>query len=283
MDPREAIEKLDLFGYCIIENLLSAEQAIQLEQAFCEQHQEPAYEPWKSVEQWNGSEYLYETLYGLLLREQRSWEIVGHPLVLEVARHFIGADAFIAQDLGGTKWNKPGSSSAGSVHVDDGRFFVPPLPEMPCMINTMWMISDFTVENGATRIAPFSHKARQLPPPYVRSTDPFMIPAAGPRGSLLMWHGNTWHAQAANTTADSQRLSINLSYRPAWWNHPKRASHDDPGGGLHPVPALPLELYEGMDPELQRLVRYCVGTHTSLPPAENEIVAPHAPGDGARR
>ena len=262
MDAQEAIEKLDLFGYCILENLLSVEQTIQMERAFYEHHQDPAYDAWKSVEQWNGTEHLYETLYGLLLREERSWRAVSHPLVLAVVRHFVGDDACIGQDLGGTKLNKPGSSSNGSVHVDDGRFFVPPLPEMPYMINTMWMITDFTEENGATRIAPFSHKARQKPPPYVRSTDPFMIPATGRRGSVLLWHGNTWHAQAGNTTADSQRWSINLSYRPAWWNHPKRASYDNPEGGLRPVPPLPPELYARMDPELQRLVRYCVGEPT---------------------
>lgn len=262
MDLQEAIERLELFGYCILEDLLSGEQTIQMEQAFYEQHRDPAYDAWKSVEQWNGTEHLYETLYGLLLREERSWEAVSHPLVLAIVRHFVGDDVFIAYDLGGTKWNKPGSSSGGSVHVDDGRFFVPPLPEMPYMINTMWMITDFTVENGATRIAPFSHKARQKPPPYVKSADPFMIPATGSRGSVLLWHGNTWHAQGGNTTADAQRMSINLSYRPAWWNHPKRASHDNPGGKLHPVPMLPLEQYERMNPELQRLVRYYVGEET---------------------
>lgn len=204
----------------------------------------------------------------MLLREECSWEAVGHPLVLTVVRHFVGDDACVGYDLGGTKWNKPGSSSSGSVHVDDGRFFVPPLPEMPYLINTMWMITDFTVENGATLIAPFSHKARQAPPSYVKSTDPSMIPATGRRCSVLLWHGNTWHAQADNTTVDTQRLSINLSYRPAWWNHPKRASHDNPGGNLHPVPPILLEQYKRMDSDLQRLVRYCVAeTETSARPA----------------
>ena len=52
-----------------------------------------------------------------------------------------------------------------------------------------------------------------------------------------------------------ERSGINPD-RTAWWNHPKRASHD---GGLHPVPPVPTELYERMNPELQRLVRYYVG------------------------
>jgi len=129
----------------------------------------------------------------------------------------------------------------------------------------MWMITDFTAENGATLIAPFSHKARQMPPPYVKPTDPFMIPATGRRGSVLLWHANSWHSQAGNTTDGAQRLSINLSYRPAWWNHPKRASHDNPSGALHPVPPIPPELYERMDPELQRLVRYYVGAEADTP------------------
>ena len=260
MDAREAIEKLDLYGYCILEGRLSRDETEELEQAFYDQHRDPAYEDWKAVEQWDGTAHLYETLYGLLLREEGSWEVVGHPVVLEVVRHFVGDDGCVGYDFGGTKWNKPGSKSIGSVHVDDGRFFVPPLPEMPYMINSMWMITDFTEANGATRIAPFSHKARQLPPADVRADDPFMMSATGTRGSVLLWHGNTWHAQAGNTTVDHQRMSINTSYRPSWWNHPKRASHADPGGKLHPIPPVPLEHYERMPAALQHLVRYHVSS-----------------------
>lgn len=51
MDAQDAIDKLDLFGYCILEDVLSEEQTIQMEQAFYEQHQDPTYDLWKSVEQ----------------------------------------------------------------------------------------------------------------------------------------------------------------------------------------------------------------------------------------
>ena len=168
MDAREAIEKLDLYGYCILEGLLSRDETEELEQAFYDQHRDPAYEDWKAVEQWDGTDHLYETLYGLLLREEGSWEVVGHPVVLEVVRHFVGDDVCVGYDFGGTKWNKPGSKSIGSVHVDDGRFFVPLLPEMPYMINSMWMITDFTEANGATRIAPMP----PLPVPLMVSASP---------------------------------------------------------------------------------------------------------------
>ena len=93
---------MDLYGYCILEGLLSRDETEELEQAFYDQHRDPAYEDWKAVEQWDGTDHLYETLHGLLLREEGSWEVVGHPVVLEVVRHFVGDDhlRMIGQDRG---------------------------------------------------------------------------------------------------------------------------------------------------------------------------------------
>ena len=34
------------------------------------------------------------------------------------------------------------------------------------MINTIWMLTDFTIENGCTRVVPMSHRSGVFPPPF---------------------------------------------------------------------------------------------------------------------
>ena len=121
------------------------------------------------------------------------------------------------------------------------------LPETPWMINSIWMITDFTVENGATLVVPFSHRARRRPSGSdIAESHP--VPVCGRRGSVLLWHGGTWHGQGANTTDDEHRMALNIAYYPAWWNLMREGGHQ---------PVFP-ETFERMPEDLQALVRHKV-------------------------
>jgi ectoine hydroxylase-related dioxygenase (phytanoyl-CoA dioxygenase family) len=72
----------------------------------------------------------------------------------------------------------------------------------------MWAITDFTEENGATRIIPGSH-LRDRSPKYMHPYD--SIPAEMPRGSVLVWHGSLWHGGGANRSS-KRRTGIAMNY-----------------------------------------------------------------------
>ena len=67
----------------------------------------------------------------------------------------------------------------------------------PMVVNVMWMLSDFTVDNGATRLVPGSHLSGLQPEPSGRY-DSVIIGA--PAGTALAWEGRTWHAAGQNVT-----------------------------------------------------------------------------------
>ncbi len=71
--------------------------------------------------------------------------------------------------------------------------------------HVIWMLDDFTMENGATLVAPGSHRIATPPPAEM------LVPAVGPAGSALLLDGRTWHGTGANTSGTSQRRGI-LAY-----------------------------------------------------------------------
>ena len=74
----------------------------------------------------------------------------------------------------------------------------------PVVCNVMFAITDFTVENGATRLVPGSHRSGVHPAP---NTDYDVFHAEVPAGSFVVWEGRTWHAASLNT-GNSPRVGI---------------------------------------------------------------------------
>ncbi len=172
------------------------------------------------------------------------WACIAHPQVMQVVRHFLGGSARLGEAC--TKWVKP-KAPQGVIHTDSTHDLPERLPATPWMINSMWMMTDFTVDNGATVVVPFSHRTRQRQTQLdISQSHP--VPICGQRGSVLLWQGATWHGQGANTSQDKHRMGLNIAYYPAWWNLMREGGHQ---------PVFP-ETFARMPETLQILVRHKV-------------------------
>lgn len=66
--------------------------------------------------------------------------------------------------------------------------------------NTIWMLDDFTTENGATRCVPGTHKSGRLPPdPMERHRDEILV--TGTAGTVVVMNSHLWHGGTGNRTA----------------------------------------------------------------------------------
>jgi ectoine hydroxylase-related dioxygenase (phytanoyl-CoA dioxygenase family) len=101
---------------------------------------------------------------------------------------------------------------AQMVHRDQWAFDFFPFPagfEVEC--HTMWALSDFTEQNGATRVIPTSNHWEDGLRPGVERT----VPAEMPRGSVMLYVGSLYHGGGENR-ADERRLGINIGYTLSW-------------------------------------------------------------------
>jgi ectoine hydroxylase-related dioxygenase (phytanoyl-CoA dioxygenase family) len=80
--------------------------------------------------------------------------------------------------------------------------------------NAVWMLDDFTPENGATRCIPGSHKWGQRPQDVledVLAPHPAEVLVLGPAGSIAVMNAHLWHGGTANRTA-APRLAMHAFY-----------------------------------------------------------------------
>ncbi len=133
----------------------------------------------------------------------------------------------------------PGET-AQPIHADD---MLIPLakPHAAIICNTMWALTDFTEENGATRVVPGSHLLDHSPE-YGRSYE--SVPAEMPRGSVLVWHGSLWHGGGANHT-DQRRVGIAMNYCAGFLRQQENQQL-----------GVPREIARGFSPRLRELVGY---------------------------
>ena len=79
--------------------------------------------------------------------------------------------------------------------------------------NSIWMLDDFTPDNGGTRIVPGSHNGLTFPEDEMedpRQPHPGEIQLTGKAGTAAAFTGHTWHAGARNGT-DAPRRAV-LAY-----------------------------------------------------------------------
>lgn len=143
-------------------------------------------------------------VYNLLARGELWWQVPLHPAVLPVVEGVLDAGCLVSSlssiDIG------PGET-AQPIHADDQLIPIPkPHPATVC--NTMWALTDFTEDNGATRVISGSHLADSSPE-YGRHYD--SEPAVMPKGSVLVWHGSLWHGGGANRSA-GRRVGVAMNY-----------------------------------------------------------------------
>ncbi len=83
----------------------------------------------------------------------------------------------------------------------------------PCQVSCMFALSDFTAENGATRVAPGSHLWSDF---SRQATEDEITQAVMPAGSGMIYLGKTSHSAGANKTESEARFGMHLSYVLGW-------------------------------------------------------------------
>jgi len=191
-------------GVCLVEGALEPERVKALRDRL---------EELAAREIVDGTDYVYENgsnqrVWTLLNKGEMFVDLAQDPLAMRLMEHLLGP-AFLLSNIDANIAGPAGNPMF--LHADQS-FMPDPWPPYAMVANVIWMLDDFTPENGATRIVPGSHKlCRQ--PDFTKAEEwpEITRPVTAPAGTAMAFDGRLWHQTGANVTRDQRRFGI-LSY-----------------------------------------------------------------------
>jgi ectoine hydroxylase-related dioxygenase (phytanoyl-CoA dioxygenase family) len=127
-------------------------------------------------------------------------EVILTPEVLEAMAHVLGPE-FKLSSLN-VRSADPHSPCDQPLHADSAAI----ADERGYWVcNSVWMLDDFTEDNGATRMAPGSHRWNRLPPPEMYDPHPQQQLVLGTAGDVVVMNAHMWHGGTANRTGAPRR------------------------------------------------------------------------------
>lgn len=131
------------------------------------------------------------------------------PRLLDCVRHVLGGSVKLSSL--NARSADPLTDVGQPLHVDMGAV---PDARGYWVCNTVWMLDDFTTENGATRMVPGSHRwgtrpQDVLPDPLAPHPDEVLL--TGKAGTIAVMNAHLWHGGTANRSA-APRLAMHAFY-----------------------------------------------------------------------
>lgn len=195
---------LERDGFVVLENVLDERQCQALSREL---------EPWfNATPRCQGDFYGWNTtrVGGLLSKAASVRNLVLDPYILAIAEALLKPNCDSIQLNLTQAVRIHGQERAQAPHRDE-EMWPWPTQGRHWLLNVMWAVSDFTEENGATRLWPGSHRDA-----LDRSVDPSRsIAGVMKAGSALLFLGSLTHGAGQNMTS-VPRTGIIVSYCLGW-------------------------------------------------------------------
>lgn len=245
-DISQAKQDLDECGFCLIDCALSSmnietTKTRLLAQAAAERERGLAFHDggynqdvldsqglFKSMAKQRGG--VNQRVFMLVNKGKCFRDLVIHSLVDELVGHLLGSDFLLStmsanivrpggqrMGLHTDQWWMPQPAVADVQHRRASTITRHPAPEFvapdvslgiapPVTVTAVWMLTDFTKQNGATEVVPGSHRSGAYPNKDHQDY-PNIIQPEAPAGTLMVFDGRLWHGSGANT-GSTDRIGV---------------------------------------------------------------------------
>ncbi|MDA8545105.1 phytanoyl-CoA dioxygenase family protein [Alphaproteobacteria bacterium] len=251
VDVKTITDTLEKDGALILDNVVSADFLAEL-RAETDPYMEATS---NGADDFGGR--LTTRTGGLVMRSEKCRALVMDERILEPCNAFLGPYCEKVQIHLTQIIRIRGGQTAQPIHRDRWAWGTH-LAHVEPQFNTIWAITDFTAENGATQVVPGSTKW-----PDNAEIKPEQITQAEMKaGSVLIYSGSVFHGGGENRSS-SDRIGINITYTLGWLRQEENQ-----------YLTCPPELAKTLPRDLQALVGYSMGQY-----ALGYFTPPGAPGE----
>jgi ectoine hydroxylase-related dioxygenase (phytanoyl-CoA dioxygenase family) len=236
----EIVAAMQRDGACIVRDVLSPETLARID---------ADVKPWIDRSEPGADDFTgrqTKRTGALIARCPETRPVVTHPLILEAANELLGPYCERIQlHLTQTIDILPGQA-AQILHRDRlawGGYIPKPIEPQ---FNTIWALTEFTEENGATHLIPGSH---DWPLDRNPESPNESIQAVMSRGSVLCYSGTVIHGGGANRS-DAARIGLNVTYCLGWLRQEENQ-----------FLSCPPHIAKDLEPTLTDLLGYTMGNY----------------------
>jgi hypothetical protein len=205
-------QQLDELGWVVLEDFMPP--------AMLQELRSRVEELWEAEGENAGSEFRLEPgarrLANLVDKGEVFRQMIVMPEILELVGRVLGPrlklSSLNARSGDPFSGPQPLHCDAGAIPDERGYW----------VCNTVWLLDDFTEENGPTRIVPGSHRWKQLPQQTLadpNAAHPQEVLVLAPAGSVVVMNTHAWHGATANRTARDRRAVHGFYCR---WDKPQQ-------------------------------------------------------------
>lgn len=198
---------LDEHGYLLLYNILSPQQVHAFVARLEEIEAQEGNDAGKEVHQEAGTHRLSD-----LVNKDPLFDVCfTHPRVIAAIAHVLENDFKLSSLNSRAALPEHGLQS---LHMDGGQEILG-VPKGPAtrehnyfVCNSLWLLTDFTEENGATRLIPGSHRLRTQPKEMMAdptAAHPDEVLVLAPAGTVAVVNSHTWHGGTVNKSATLRR------------------------------------------------------------------------------
>ncbi|MBA39933.1 MAG: mitomycin antibiotic biosynthesis protein [Dehalococcoidia bacterium] len=234
----EILNVLDDDAAVIIENVISIDTVETLKSELV---------PYLSKEVFGRDEFTgfsTKRVGALIARSNTCRDLALNPLVTDVAKQYLEpfADGYQLHFTSAVSIGP--SETKQALHRDRGIWggYLP--RKIEPLMSTIWAVTEFTRDNGATQVVPGSHKWEKEREP----DDAEIAYAEMNPGSVLLYTGTVLHGGGANKTASEIRTGVFLHYALNWLRQEENQ-----------YLSCPPEIAKELSPELRSLIGYAKG------------------------
>jgi ectoine hydroxylase-related dioxygenase (phytanoyl-CoA dioxygenase family) len=215
-------EKLKREGYFIMPNQINKKLIERLKNSL-----DYSFEKHNKIQKLQGNEIDVNGVALNVLTDSINYinllqELFDNKIIENLEKHFFNSK-FILNSISALD-NQPNKTNFSAIFHRDIKCYS---GELPIMINLLIMLDDFTIENGATSLLPFSHIVEEKPDDLYYKTN--SIRAVGKAGDILFFNSNVWHSSELNTTKERRRgipITFSKSFVKQLMDYPRCLGYD---------------------------------------------------------